>query len=185
VYKNRTRQPGRVPSWSWRGSNPRPYMEVICFLHAYPCLIVGTCQLQGNLADPYFLFVSPSDRNNLQASPGLRAPPYRVGSGLDRPGDVSSRHMCQEILPFGKKCLSYFYSLMLRERNCFRLLLFCDTVQVTRHHTLHAYITPLMLSKPCQPHVVLESAKIHNFFLKSNLSNAHAMSLSQNKLKEG
>jgi hypothetical protein len=22
---------------------------------------------------------------------------------------------------------------------------------VTRHHTLHAYIPPLMLSKPCQP----------------------------------
>jgi hypothetical protein len=29
--------------------------------------------------------------------------------------------------------------------------LFCDSVKVTRHHTLHAYITPLMLSKPGQP----------------------------------
>jgi len=115
-------------SWSWRESNPRPNTEIICFLHAYFCLVFVTGQLQNNLTCPYFLFVSPSGRNNHQTSPGLRASPYRVGSGLDRPGNVSSRHMCREILPFGWKCLSYCYSLMLRERNCFRLLLFCDTV---------------------------------------------------------
>jgi hypothetical protein len=86
-------------SWSWRESNPRPNMEIICFLHAYLCLIVGNSQLQNNLTDPYFLFVSPSGRNNLQTSPGLRASPCRVGSGHDRPGNVSSRHMCREILP--------------------------------------------------------------------------------------
>ena len=137
--------------WSCGESNPGPNMEIICFLHAYFCLIFVTGQLQNNLTCPYFLFVSPSGRNNLQTSPGLRASPCRVGSGLDRPGNVSSQHMCREILPFGWKCLSYCYSLMLRERNCFRLLLFCDTVKVTRHHTLHAYITPLMLSKPSQP----------------------------------
>jgi hypothetical protein len=83
--------------WSWRESNPRPNMEVICFLHAYFCLIFVACQLQNNLTGPYFLFVSPSGRNNLQTSPGLRAPPYRVGTGPYRPGDVSSRHMCREI----------------------------------------------------------------------------------------
>jgi len=126
-------------------------MEIICFLHAYLCLIFVTGQLQNYLTCPYFLFVSPSGRKNLQTSPGLRASPYRVGSGPDRPGNVSSRHMCREILSSDGKCLSYCYSLMLRERNCFRLLLFCDTVKVTRHHTLHAYITSLMLSKPGQP----------------------------------
>ena len=42
-------------------------------------------------------------------------------------------------------------SLKQRERNYIRQLLFCDTVQATRHHTLHAYIPPLMLSKPNQP----------------------------------
>ena len=41
-----------------------------------------------------FPVVSPSGRNSPQTSPGLRAPPYRVGSGPDRPGDVSSQHMC-------------------------------------------------------------------------------------------
>ena len=40
-----------------------------------------------------FPVVSPSDRNNPQTSPGLRAPPCRVGSGLDRPGSVSSRYL--------------------------------------------------------------------------------------------
>jgi hypothetical protein len=114
--------------WSWRESNPRPNMGIICFLHAYSCLIFVTCQLQNNLTCPYFLFVSPSGRNNLQTSPGLRASPYRVGSGHDRPGNVSSQHMCRENPAFAGKCLSYCYSLMLRERNCFRLLLFCDTV---------------------------------------------------------
>ena len=41
--------------------------------------------------------VSPSERSGPQASPGLRAPPYRVGTGPYRPGDVSSRHLCREI----------------------------------------------------------------------------------------
>jgi hypothetical protein len=59
---------------------------------------------------------------------------------------------------------------MLRERNCFRLLLFCDTVQVTRHHTLHAYITSLMLSKPSQPRILSE-AKVQNSFQKDPETN--------------
>ena len=102
--------------WSCGESNPGPVKETICFLHAYFCFIFVTCQLQNNLTGPYFLFASPSDRNNLQTSPGLRAPPCRVGSGLDRPGDVSSRHMCQEI-PLLAGVLKLLYSLMLRERN--------------------------------------------------------------------
>ena len=45
---------------------------------------------------PLVSVVSPSDRDSHQASPGLRAPPNRVGSGHDRPGDVPSRHMCRD-----------------------------------------------------------------------------------------
>ncbi len=45
---------------------------------------------------PLVPVVSPSERDDHQASPGLRAPPYRVGSGLDRPGDVPSRHLCRD-----------------------------------------------------------------------------------------
>jgi hypothetical protein len=99
--KKKPRLVGRSSGWSWRESNPRPVKETICFLHAYFCLIFVTGQLQNNLTNPYFLFASPSGRNNLQTSPGLRASPCRVGSGHDRPGNVSSRHMCHEILPFG------------------------------------------------------------------------------------
>jgi len=65
---------------------------------------------------PLFPVCFAVGRNNLQTSPGLRASPCRVGSGHDRPGNVSSQHMCREIMPFGVKCLSYCYSLMLRER---------------------------------------------------------------------
>jgi hypothetical protein len=43
--------------------------------------------------------ISPSDRRDHPTSPGLRAPPYRVGTGPYRPGDVSSRHMCRENPP--------------------------------------------------------------------------------------
>ena len=42
---------------------------------------------------PLVSVVSPSDRDSHQASPGLRAPPCRVGSGPDRPGSVPSRLM--------------------------------------------------------------------------------------------
>jgi hypothetical protein len=134
--------------WSWRESNPRPNMETICFLHAYSCLIFVACQLQDNLTYPYFLCFSPSDRKNHQASPviacaslsgWIRAlPPGR------RPVPVPGTRMKPELL----------YSLRQRERNYIRQLLVCDTVQVTRHHTLHAYIPPLMLSKPGQPRMI-------------------------------
>ena len=47
--------------------------------------------------------------------------------------------------------LKLLYSLRQRERNCIRQLLFCNTVQGTCHHILHACIPPHMLSKPGQP----------------------------------
>jgi len=31
-----------LDQWSWRESNPRPGKATICFLHAYPALIVGS-----------------------------------------------------------------------------------------------------------------------------------------------
>ena len=55
------------------------------------------------------------------------------------------------------------YSLRQRERNYIRQLLFCDTVQATCHHTLHAYIPPLMLSKPCQPLMMSQIVSIPDF----------------------
>ena len=50
-------------------------------------------------------------------------------------------------------------SLKQRERNYIRQLLFCNTVQGTRHHILHAYIPPLMLSKPGQPRNLMQIYK--------------------------
>jgi len=45
---------------------------------------------------PLVPVVSPSERDDHQASPESRAPPCRVGSGPDRPGDVPSRHLCRD-----------------------------------------------------------------------------------------
>ena len=42
-------------SWSWRGSNPRPNKATICFLHAYPALIVGSDQVADSRVTPYLL----------------------------------------------------------------------------------------------------------------------------------
>jgi len=42
---------------------------------------------------PLVPLFSPLGRDSPQTSPGLRAPPCRVGSGPDRPGSVSSRHL--------------------------------------------------------------------------------------------
>ena len=55
--------------------------------------------------------------------------------------------------------LKLLYSLKQRERNYIRQLLFCNTVQGTRHHILHAYIPPLMLSKPGQPRNLMQIYK--------------------------
>ena len=41
--------------WSWRESNPRPGKAAICFLHAYPALIVGSDEVTGNRITPYLL----------------------------------------------------------------------------------------------------------------------------------
>jgi hypothetical protein len=83
------------------------------------CLVLLDCREKPAAEQPNFNLVpvfSSSDRNNLQTSPVLRAPPYRVGSGHYRPGDVSSQHMCREIPP-KREYLSYCYSLKRRERN--------------------------------------------------------------------
>ncbi len=45
---------------------------------------------------PLVPVVSPSERNDPPAIPVLPAPPDRVGTGLVRPGDVSSRHLCRD-----------------------------------------------------------------------------------------
>jgi hypothetical protein len=69
------------------------------------CLVLLDCRDQSAAEQPKRSLVpvfSSSGRNYLQTSPVLRAPPYRVGSGPYRPGSVSSRHMCLEILPFGR-----------------------------------------------------------------------------------
>ena len=41
--------------WSGRESNPRPGKAAICFLHAYPALIVGSEQVAGIRITPYLL----------------------------------------------------------------------------------------------------------------------------------
>jgi hypothetical protein len=63
------------------------------------CLELLNCRDRPAAEQPNLSLVpvfSSSDRNNLQTSPVLRAPPCRVGSGHYRPGDVSSQHMCRE-----------------------------------------------------------------------------------------
>ena len=42
--------------WSWRESNPRPGKATICFLHAYPALIVGSDQVADSRTTPYLLY---------------------------------------------------------------------------------------------------------------------------------
>jgi len=42
--------------WSWRESNPRPVKAIICFLHAYPVLIVGRDEVPGNRISTYLLY---------------------------------------------------------------------------------------------------------------------------------
>jgi len=42
--------------WSWRESNPRPGKATICFLHAYPALIVGGDQVADSRTTPYLLY---------------------------------------------------------------------------------------------------------------------------------
>lgn len=44
-----------LDQWSWRESNPRPGKATICFLHAYPALIVGSDEVTGNRITPYLL----------------------------------------------------------------------------------------------------------------------------------
>lgn len=41
--------------WSCGGSNPGPVKATICFLHAYPALIVGSDEVTGNRTTPYLL----------------------------------------------------------------------------------------------------------------------------------
>ena len=45
-----------LDQWSWRESNPRPVKVTICFLHAYPVLIVGRDEVSGNRIFPYLLY---------------------------------------------------------------------------------------------------------------------------------
>jgi hypothetical protein len=44
-----------LDQWSWRESNPRPGKATICFLHAYPALIVGGGQVADSRTTPYLL----------------------------------------------------------------------------------------------------------------------------------
>lgn len=127
--------------WSWRGSNPRPGKAAICFLHAYPGLIVRGEKVTGNRITPYLLLVSPSGRRVRQAIPELRALPYRVGTGHHRPGNVSSQHLVPG--------LSLAYLIRSGSKSVVILASYHFVTQVIeqRHHPLHAYIPPRLAVK--------------------------------------
>ena len=111
-----------------------------------------TCQLQNNLTDPYFLFSRHPTGTIFRPAPDS----VRLLVGLDQ--GMTARETSRPDTCAGIK-LKLLDSLKQRERNYIRQLLFCNTVQGTRHHILHAYIPPLMLSKPGQPRNLMQIYK--------------------------
>ena len=118
----------------------------------------GTSMLSTCLVLLYFRDLPDAKQSNLSLVPVYFAIGLEPSSGYPRilsaflsgwNKDVRRKTSRPDLLVEIK--LKLLYSLKRRERKYFRLLLFCDTVLAMRHHTLHAYILPLMLSKPVSP----------------------------------
>ena len=118
----------------------------------------GTSVLSTCLVLLYFRDMSDAKQSNLSLVPICFAIRLEPTSGYPRIISASLsgwnkavRRETSRLNLSAEIKLRLLYSSKQRERKYFRLLLFCDSVLATRHHTLHAYILPLMLSKPVSP----------------------------------
>ncbi len=81
---------GGLLLWRWRDSNPRPNVELMCFLRAY--FQVGF-RTRAGMEPPTRVLspkVSEASRSSWFPIPDIPAPPVRLASENGQPGDVSS-----------------------------------------------------------------------------------------------
>lgn len=83
--------------WRWRDSNSRPNEELICFLHVYLRL---HCREQARPKPPTWTLSSKTSsfaRGMRQTISDISAPPYRIASKPQHPGDVPFPQLLQEL----------------------------------------------------------------------------------------
>ena len=135
-----------VNKWSWRGLNPRPVVDSMSFLHAYSH--VGFRVVTGKRRPIATLSSKVSRRLSRLSSPYFR---FTFTTWSIRLGKRTIG-WCLVSATVAEIKLIYYSSIKQRERSCFRHLNFwCRWLKSVGIITLHAYSSPLTLSKPISP----------------------------------
>ena len=140
-----------ILGWSRRESNPRPNMEPMCFLHAYPWHI---CRPKARLMAANLRLIpliSKSLPDLTISIPDLRAPPYRLASEKEQSGDVLSlplwRGLSQlTILRFRQQERSYFRQINFRCQVYYRAKASLLCMLTHRLYTLSNPVDPIFIS---------------------------------------
>ena len=96
--------------------NPRPNVELICFLHAYSLLGFRSVAGKRQPTAPLSFKISETPQGEVNPIPDLPAPPVRLVSGLRQSGDVLSLQLLRRL------SLIYCTSIKQQERKNFRHL---------------------------------------------------------------
>ena len=102
--------------WRWRDLNPRPNVELICFLHAYSLLVFRSVTGKRQPIAPLSSKISETPQGEVNPIPDLPAPPVRLVSGLRQSGDVLSLQLLRRLSQV------YYTSTRQQERKNFRHL---------------------------------------------------------------
>ena len=85
--------PIHVNKWSWRGLNPRPNRDVLCFLHAYPSLRFSSADKTWATNPHLILMNFTHHARPLWAISDLAVPLCLDASEQQLQSDISSQHL--------------------------------------------------------------------------------------------